>query len=169
MPSRRRYLAALLVAGTAGCSDLDPTGGDDDGPGTGDPDATDNPAATATDEATGTPTGTATEDQPAAQEPNPDLPIHVENRHEEPQSLSLTISRSGGEVVHESGYDLAPGDDYEAYNLREADPDGVERFDVAVEAGEARREISVRTNECYGEARVGFDTAGELFATYSIC
>ena len=169
MPSRRRYLAAVAVAGTAGCSDLDPTGGDEGGPGTGAPDATGDPDATATGEATGTPTGTATDRQPAAQEPDPDLPIRVQNRHDEPRSLSLTVSRSSGEVVHESRYELAPGDDYEAYNLRSADPDGVERFDVTGEADEARREISVRTNECYGEARVGFDSAGELFASYDIC
>lgn len=169
MPSRRRYLAAaLVVASAAGCSDLDPTGGGD-GTRTDDPGDTDPTDATGTAEATGTPTETVPGHSEAAQEPDPDLPISVQNRHDEPRSLSLAVARDGGDVVHESDHDLDPGDDYEAYNLREADPEGVERFDVIVEAGDARREISVRTNECYGNARVGFDAAGELFASYDIC
>ena len=173
MPSRRRVLAAAFVAASAaGCAEFDPSDGRDGPSGTDESEATDDsraPDTTGTDGADGTPTGTAADDQPAAQEPDPDLPIHVENRHDEARSLSLTVARDSGQVVHESAHDLEPGNGYEAYNLQEARPDGVERFDVDVEAGGNRKEISVRTNACYGEARVGFDSSGELFATYSIC
>lgn len=170
MPSRRGYLAgALVLASAAGCADLDPSGGGGDEPGTGDADATDEPAATGTDEATDTTTETESGHDELAQRPDPDLPIRVQNRHDEPRTLSLTVAREGGDVVYESVLELDAGDDYEAYNLQEADPEGVERFDVVAEADDSRREISVRTNECYGDARVGFDATGELFASYDIC
>lgn len=162
---RRRFLAATaaVAASATGCSDLAPSDGRDDASGSDDGDGN------ATDEPTGSPTETVPGHEELAQQPDPDLPIAVENRHEETRSLSLTVARNAGDVVHESDHELESGDDYVAYNLREADPDGVERFEVAVEAGGRRREISVRTNACYGEARVGFDASGELFATYLIC
>jgi hypothetical protein len=168
MPSRRRVLAAttLVAASAAGCADLAPSDARDDRNGVDDPGATD---AVGTDESTDTPTETVPGHEEAAQEPDPDLPITVENRDEEPHSLTLTVARGSGEVVHESVEELDPVAEYEAYNLRQADPDGVERFQVAIEAGGSRREITVRTNECYGDVRVGFESSGELFATYVIC
>ena len=156
---RRRVLAgaALIVAGTPGCSEGDPGAGRE----------TATPVAVTTNRATPSPTETG--NVHAAERPDPDLAVVFENRDHEPHSLSLIVARDGGDVVHESVHDVAPGAEFEAYNLRSADPDGVERFTLAVESGDQREETPVQTSECYGDVRFSVDTGGELTAIYAVC
>ena len=156
---RRRVLAStdLLVAGTAGCSGGDPRAGTE----------TATPVEITTDRAT--PTRTATDDVHAADRPDPDLAVVFENRADDVNSLSLTVARDEGDVVHESVHDVDPGAEFEAYNLRSADPDGVERFGIAVASGDQREAVAVQTSECYGDVRFAVETGRELTVTYAVC
>ena len=176
---RRRHLLVCTAAVAAVC----PTGCTDLGPG-GDPEG-DGPTGGASDEVTtrdeptdeGADESTATDEPTAAgrdrehpmNRPDPDLGITVTNRHDEPHGVSITVARESGAVVYRADHDLDPGAEYEAYDLQEAGPDGVERFTVAVETGGRRESIRVETSECYGLVEVGVDAEGEPFATYAVC
>lgn len=160
---RRQVLAStgLLVAGITGCSGADPGGGTE----TATPSGTTPDRQTRTRTRTRTPTGF----EHAAEQPDPDLAVGLVNRDDDPHSLSLTVTRTDGDVVHESVHDLEPGAQTEAYNLQSADPDGVERFTIAVEVGDRREAVNVQTSECYGDVRFSVDDGGELDVTYAIC
>lgn len=155
---RRRFLAAcgLGIAGTAGCLDSSVPGGTEN--------STDAPPS---------PSGTPGDDPPshedAMNEPDPDLDVGIENRSDETQTITLTVSRESGETVYEDTHDVAPGSDIDVYNLKEADPDGVEEFVIAAERDDQRESATVRTNKCYGDAFVAITEDGELYVTYSIC
>ena len=95
---------------------------------------------------------------------DPNLPVRIVNDIEEMRTVSLTVTRESGEVVHEA----PPGSDQEVYNLRAADPDGVESFEIAAERGDASESVTVQTSECYGHVIVSVDEEG-LGVTYSVC
>ena len=103
-----------------------------------------------------------------AEQPNPDLAVRVVNDGEETRSVSLTVTRESGEVVHEATHEAPPGSDREVYNLRAADPDGVESFEIAAERGDASESVTVQTSDCYGNVIVMIDEEG-LGVTYAIC
>ncbi|MFT4883031.1 MAG: hypothetical protein ACI8U4_000529 [Natronomonas sp.] len=156
---RRRFLAAcgLGIAGTAGCLD----GSIPSGP------------ENSTDDPPPSPSGTPGDDPPSHEdvmnEPDPDLDVGIENRSDETQTITLTVSRESGETVYEDTHDVAPGSDIDVYNLKEADPDGVEEFVIAAERDGQRESATVRTNKCYGEAFVSIAEDGEFYVTYTIC
>ena len=104
----------------------------------------------------------------ATEQPDPDLPVRIVNDVEETRSVSLTVTRESGEVVHEATHEAPPGSDREVYNLRAADPDGIESFDIAVKHGDASDSVGVRTSECYGHVIVSVDDEGPG-VTYSVC
>ena len=105
----------------------------------------------------------------AMQQPDPDLPIMVENRHDEAHEIELTVTRESGETVYEATETVAPGEDREAYNLREAEPDGVEAFTIEARMGEETGSVEVETSACYGLVEVGVNEDGTLYPTYAIC
>ena len=101
----------------------------------------------------------------ATDQPDPDLPVRIVNDAEETRTVSLTVTRESGEVVHKA----PPGSDREVYNLRAADPDGIESFDIAAKRSDASDSVGVRTSECYGHVIVGFTEEDGLFVTYAVC
>ena len=105
----------------------------------------------------------------ATDQPDPDLPVRIANDAEETRTVSLTVTRESGEVVHEATHEAPPGSDREVYNLRAADPDGVESFEIAAERGDASDSVTVQTSECYGHVIVGFTEEEDLFVTYAVC
>ena len=147
---RRQVLAAcgLGLAGVAGCFADD----------AGDDRSTDTPTTDPTDR----------DGDHAAEQPDPDLAVRVENDGGETRSVSLTVTRESGEVVHEATHEAPPGSDREVYNLRAADPDGIESFEIAAERGDASESVTVQTSECYGHVIVRVDEEG-LGVTYSVC
>jgi hypothetical protein len=154
---RRQVLAAcgLGLAGVAGCSADD----------VGDDRSTDTPATDTV------PTDTPPTDRDgdhAAEQPDPDLAVRVVNDGGETRTVSLTVTRESGEVVHEATHEAPPGSDREVYNLRAADPDGIESFEIAAERGDASESVTVQTSECYGHVIVSVDEEG-LGVTYSVC
>ena len=152
---RRQVLAAcgLGLAGVAGCFADDAA--DDRSTNTS---ATDTPTAEPTDR----------DGDHAADQPDPDVAVRVVNDGGETRSVSLTVTRESGEVVHEATHEAPPGSDREVYNLRAADPDGVESFEIVAERGGASESVTVQTSECYGHVIVSVDDEG-LGVTYSVC
>jgi hypothetical protein len=104
----------------------------------------------------------------ATDQPDPDLPVRIVNDAEETQTVSLTVTRESGEVVHKATHEAPPGSDREVYNLRAADPDGVESFEIVAERGDTSDSVTVQTSECYGHVIVRVDEGG-LGVTYSVC
>ena len=72
-------------------------------------------------------------------------------------------------MVHKATHEAPPGSDREVYNLRAADPDGIESFEIAAERGDASESVTVQTSECYGHVIVGFTEEDGLFVTYAVC
>ncbi|PSQ18104.1 hypothetical protein BRD00_05875 [Halobacteriales archaeon QS_8_69_26] len=169
---RRRVLrafgAALGAAGLSGCLSGSGPGGSDASPTatdtTTDPDATTgDPEGMSKPKATGD--GTV---RPASRQPDPHLPVEVENRDDVTHTVDLTVTRSGT-TVHEASYDVAPGVERDVYNLREADPDGIETFTVEVSVGDGTDAVEVETSGCYGQVVASVREDGSLLLTYSIC
>ena len=157
---RRQVLAAcgLGLAGVAGCSADD----------AGDDRSTDTPATDTPASDTATTDPTDQDGEHAAEQPNPDVAVRVVNDGEETRSVSLTVTRESGEVVHEATHEAPSGSDREVYNLRAADPDGVESFEIVAERGDTSDSVTVQTSECYGHVIVRVDEGG-LGVTYSVC
>lgn len=160
---------AGCLGGTAGSGAGTPSGTDtttdpgDDGTTPGDPDG----------ETPTPPDPTATPDDPPAdyggeQEADPDLPVMGANRHDAAHTVGLTVSRAGT-AVHEATHELAPGRERELYNLRAADPDGIERFTVTATLGGRTESVDVLTSDCYGRVIVAIRDDGVLDPTYTVC
>jgi hypothetical protein len=96
---------------------------------------------------------------------DPDLPVRVDDRRDEVVAVALTVTRrSTDAVVHEATVDVEPGRSREVYDLREADPTGIERYRVAATADGRTAATTVETDACHagvsvvvadGEVRVG--------------
>lgn len=126
------------------------------------------------DEPSPTPTspGTDTDEylsREAANEPDPDLPINVTNRHDETHEVSVTIARESGETVYDETVAIEAGEDREIYNIEDADPDGVEAFDVRAAMDGQTESVRVETSACYGLVDIGINGNGEFRMTYAIC
>lgn len=192
--TRRSVLATVGVGlASAGClSHVDD--------GTGDPTGTDQPTTekTTRDESTGTADGTrdgtpngdgTTGDwiEQASNSPDPDHEIVVEGEASGTRTLHIEVVReSTGEAVFETTEAVTAGEESAVYNLRDADPEGVESFRVCAElAGEttttgtisetdaedssSRDCVTIATNECYGNARVTLTDDGGVEIIYAIC
>ncbi len=67
----------------------------------------------------------------ASNSPNPDHSILVRNEASESRTLRVEVVREAtGEPVFETTKEVSAGDEFTLYNLREADPGGVETFEV---------------------------------------
>ncbi|WP_162224187.1 hypothetical protein [Halorussus salinus] len=143
-------------------------------------DATTDPAAdaTATEERT-----TGDWIARASNSPDPDHEITVEHDLAESRRLRVTVVREEtGETVFETTDEFSRGE-HTLYNLRKADPEGVEEFRVCAELLPAdtsattatgttspRRDcVTLATNECYGSAYVEPQEDGSVQIIYAIC
>lgn len=160
---RRSLLSAcgLAAVGLAGCLSTGSSESPNDS-------TTDSP----TDSATGTapPSGTpVSTNRQAARNPDPDHEITLENRDDAAHTVALTVTGPDGTAVHESRTDLDPGERTLAYNLRRADPDGVEAYDVVASLGTRREEATVETSGCYGDVIVTVRDEGDFDLVYAVC
>jgi hypothetical protein len=160
---RRRFLAAcgLAVTTTAGC--LGPAGGDTPSDGHETP-KTDSPPSPSDVSGDAPPTG-----EDPMDDPDDDLAVGIENRSNETRTITLTVSRESGETVYEETHEVEAGTDRDVYNLREADPDGVESFVVTAEIDGTEESATVQTSECYGDAFVAIAEDGDFYVTYAVC
>jgi hypothetical protein len=184
---RRSVLAGLGGAFvTAGCvSDPAEVNGTDD-PSTRSPQET--TQTTRTDDAT------TTDDWISATSnaPGPDHAISLRNESDETGTVRVRVVREKtGETVYDETHELSAGSGVDAYNLKRADPDGVEAFSVCGElvgssttatetrttdsrgesddSGSPRRScVTIRTSKCYGSADV-MVRDDEIRVNYTIC
>jgi hypothetical protein len=172
---RRRLLAAAASAvatvGLVGCLDgtADDTESASRAPGSGV-----GTTASETTRSTGT-TADVTPDETTVpvDAPDPDHDVWVQNHDDTTHRMTVTVTRlddgDTGEVVHESTHEQDPYGSDLAYNLRESDPDGVERFEVAGETGDQRASRYIATSECYTDCHVVVREDGELVVRRPIC
>ncbi|MEF8779304.1 MAG: hypothetical protein V5A46_01325 [Haloferacaceae archaeon] len=146
-PKRRPPIVLALLLLTAGCLGSGPA------------------APSPTPE---TPTPPSHED--AMNEPDPDKVVYVQNDWNRSVEVQVRVVRdSTNETVHEGTYDLSPGEEQAAYDVSEADPDGVESFTVVATARDATERVTIETNRCYGNVHAEIQADGTLYLFYEIC
>lgn len=122
-----------------------------------------------------TPSPTATDEEldwtvTAGEQPDPDKEVHLENRWNQSVEMRVIVVRERtNETVHDDWHHLEPGVETIAYNLSDANPDGIESFHIIVTARNTTENISIETNACYGDAYAEIQDDGNLFLFYAIC
>lgn len=153
-------LALLLLA--AGCLSGGPAGTTTSPTPTATPTAAQGSGTTATTPADG--------HEAATNRPDPDKSIRLENGWNRSITIRIRIVRDAtGETVHDDTYDLPPDSERTAYDLSEADPDGIESFTVVVTARNRTEHVGIETNACYGDVYVEIQDDGTLYPYYAIC
>ncbi|NEU56055.1 hypothetical protein [Halorussus sp. MSC15.2] len=129
--TRRSVLGAVGGSLALGGCLSDAPGGDGTEPTTGKP-ADAEPTTTETATATDTTTGDWIER--ASKSPDPDHAISLRNEASESRTLRVAVvRRATGETVFETTERVSPGGEFTVYDLRRANPDGVETFEVCAE------------------------------------
>lgn len=173
--TRRSVLAVVgSVLASAGClSDSEATGGT----------TTEN----VTTDAEPTTEDTATPDDPTTERPDSDeQTIHAADSPDSDHSLTLrseasesqvrvrvrVVREATGETVFETTARASPAE-RTLYNLRQADPEGVESFRMCAElvGTESQRRdcATVSTSACYGDAHVTVGNDGAVRIVYAVC
>jgi hypothetical protein len=120
------------------------------------------PGETDTDEWTST--------ERAAEIPDADKVVSVENRWNRSVEIRIRVVREAtNETVYDETATFEPGADREVYSLADADPDGIESFRVIATARSTTESVTLETNACYGNAYVEVTDEGELYPYYAIC
>jgi hypothetical protein len=103
-------------------------------------------------------------------EPDADKAVQVRNAWNRSVEMRVRVVREAtNTTVYDERHELAPGADRTVYDLSDADPDGVERFTVAVTARNTTERVSIETNVCYGDAHAEILEDGTLYVYYAIC
>ena len=183
--TRRTLLSTTAVVATAGCLDWNESGQSPEATPTSKPPAPPSPTETGTD-------GGITS---GVNEFDPDHPIYVNNRQSETRSVQVTVRRrETGKTVFDEIISAPPDAEQQIYNLKEANPDGIEEFQICgtlqmdsstpsrtqtVESGprngaedttpSPRDCATVKTSACYGSSHVTIQEDGNLAIIYSIC
>lgn len=161
--TRRSVLAGVAALSTAGC-----LGGSDDGA-EGTTATTRTRRTPTTERAARTTEGTTRETtaeettahvdfwREASKEPDPGHSVTLRNDAAEPRSVRVRVVREAtDETVFDEARDLAAGEVAQVYDLRRADPDGIESFRVCAEfappAADTTRETSVGSVTSAGSA-----------------
>lgn len=99
---------------------------------------------------------------------NPDHPIRVSNRDDAAHHLEIQV-RQNGTLVDTVTHNVSAGSDAVVYNLRDAEPDGIEPYSITATVGNQTESVSVRTDDCFGEVNVNIRSDGELSVGFEIC
>jgi hypothetical protein len=88
--------------------------------------------------------------------PQPDHKIQMVNMRSDPVNMTVTVHRQKtGKTVHNQTYTLQPSQSLDktvtAYNTRQANPDGIETFNVSVTANGSSDSFTVETDMCQGD------------------
>lgn len=103
-------------------------------------------------------------------QPDPHHSVQLENNWNQSVDVHVRIIRDAtNTTVHNETYTLEHGSERTAYNVAEAEPDGIETFDVAITALNTTENTEIRTSKCFGNAFAQIRSDGELFVSYSIC
>jgi hypothetical protein len=89
---------------------------------------------------------------PLTPQPEPDHQIAIENMRSEPVNMTVAVRREKtGKTVHNQTYTLQPDKTVTAYNTRQANPDGVEEFNVSVTVDGLADSFTMETDTCQGD------------------
>jgi hypothetical protein len=184
--TRRALLAALGVGMTTGC--LGSLGGDVGSQSeTTNSTTTDDPTTSTSTTGTSSPDVTSTSDswwEEAERTPDPDHSISLVNNDDEQATVRLRVLRDAtGETVFEETLTVEADEEVEPYNLKEADPDGVESFTVCAtraasetsttssttSVGSRGNCATVSTDECHAHTLATVQDDGSVQVTYAIC
>ena len=130
--------------------------------------------------------GVVGDDVPSGDTPAPDHSVTLSNDDDEPATVRIRVFRDAtDETVFEETVAVQADGETEPYNLKEADPDGVESFTVcatrvasetsttaadSTTSGEPQGNCAtVKTNECFGNVIVSVTDDGSVQVFYSIC
>ena len=106
----------------------------------------------------------------AAQTPDPDQSIQIKNERSDPVNVTATVVReTTGEIVHNQTYTLQPDETNTAYNTRQANPDGIEKFNVSVTSGGSTDSFTLETDQCMGDLTAQVTESDGIDMLYSIC
>jgi hypothetical protein len=155
-------VAAILSGFTAGCSTTDDrTNADAER-------STTSGASTTTTRRTAT--ATTTREPHPSNVPEPNHEVLLWNDDDEPHTLALAVqSRQRTDVVHQGTYEVAPGEKRSAYNLAEADPVGIERFEIRGEPDDRTRTVTIWTTACHGHVYFEWSEDYPFIGDSSIC
>ena len=106
----------------------------------------------------------------AAQTPDPNHQIQIENEISDSVTVTVTVLREQtGETVHNQTYTLQPNETVTAYNTRQANPDGIEPFNVSVTSGGSTDSFTLETDQCMGDLIARVTESDGIDMLYSIC
>ena len=123
----------------------------------------------------GSPVTSASPDSPAgtvgaAEQPDADKAVHVENRWNRSVEIRISVVRAAtNETVYEETETFEAGADRDVYNLAEVSPEGVESFRITATARNTTESVPIETSVCYGNAYVEITEDGSLYPYYAIC
>jgi hypothetical protein len=103
-------------------------------------------------------------------QPDPSHSVQLENSWNQSVDVHVRVIRNAtNTTVHNETYTLEPGSERTAYNVVEAEPEGIETFDVAIRVLNTTESTKIRTSKCFGYAFARIRDDGELFVSSSIC
>ncbi len=84
--------------------------------------------------------------------------------------MTVRVHRdSTKETVHHNSHEVAPSEERIAYHISEAEPEGIESFTVVVTVRNTTEQVTIVTNDCYGDAHAEVTADGTLQVYYAIC
>lgn len=102
--------------------------------------------------------------------PDPHHAVQLENRWNHSVAFDVRVIREAtNETVYSGTVTLAPDSEQTAYNVAEADPDGIETFEVAVTVLNTTDTTTITTSECFGSVVASVERSGKPSMIYSIC
>jgi len=106
----------------------------------------------------------------ATQTPDADHAIEIENPTTESVEMTVTVRRVSTEtVVHDQTHTVQPEETATIYNTRQADPDGIEEFNLSVATNGSTDSLSMKTNECWGDVVARVSASDGVSLVYAIC
>ena len=106
----------------------------------------------------------------ATQTPDEDHAIEIENPTTESVETTVTVRRVSTEtVVHDQTHAVQPGETTTVYNTRQADPDGIEEFNISVATNGSTDSLRMKTNECWGDVVGRVNASDGVSLVYAIC
>ena len=138
--TRRSLLAAVGVAATAGCLSDGPAEGSTTihpGETTGETPRTESPERETTEESPETSGDWVTH---ASNRPDPDHAVTLANRSDATETVRVRVVRKAtDETVFEATETVDPGVELDLYNVKQADPEGIEAFEICGEVVESEK------------------------------
>lgn len=101
--------------------------------------------------------------------PDPDKSVNLENQGNNTQDVRIEVVRdSTGNIVHNQTYSVNDTID-NVYNLKEADPEGVESFTVMATTDEDSDQVSLDTSRCFGNVYVEVTEKNGIYVYHTVC